>query len=80
VYEGEIEVGGDTAVHVTTNRLVRLSDEGQLTIRSSQGARVLLIAGAPLNEPIVQYGPFVMNTREQIEQALQDYQRGEFGQ
>lgn len=80
VYEGQIEVEGDTVAPVTTNRLVRLSDEGQLRIRSAQGARVLLIAGAPLNEPIVQYGPFVMNTREQIEQALHDYQRGEFGQ
>ncbi|WP_313551721.1 pirin family protein [Pseudomonas sp.] len=80
VYEGQIEVESDTVASVTTNRLARLSDEGQLRIRSAQGARVLLIAGAPLNEPIVQYGPFVMNTREQIEQALRDYQRGEFGQ
>ena len=37
-----------------------------------------MLAGRPLNEPIVQYGPFVMNTREEIEQALQDYQSGRF--
>ena len=43
----------------------------------AQGARFLLLAGRPLREPIVQYGPFVMNTREQIEQALRDYQSGE---
>ena len=40
---------------------------------SATGARVLLIAGTPLNEPIVQYGPFVMNSREEIEQALRDF-------
>jgi len=38
---------------------------------------LLLIAGVPLREPVVQYGPFVMNTREEIEQAIRDYQSGE---
>jgi redox-sensitive bicupin YhaK (pirin superfamily) len=37
---------------------------------------VLLLAGKPLREPVVQYGPFVMNTREEIEQALRDYSQG----
>jgi hypothetical protein len=41
-----------------------------------KGARVLLLAGKPIGEPIVQYGPFVMNTREEIEQAIADYQSG----
>ena len=40
------------------------------------GARLILVAGRPLNEPVVQYGPFVMNTREEIEQALADYRTG----
>ncbi|MFZ8912271.1 MAG: pirin-like C-terminal cupin domain-containing protein, partial [Burkholderiaceae bacterium] len=43
---------------------------------SSQGARFLLLAARPLKEPVVQYGPFVMNTREEIEQAISDYQSG----
>ncbi|MCB1770225.1 MAG: hypothetical protein KDJ31_11100, partial [Candidatus Competibacteraceae bacterium] len=41
------------------------------------GARFILLAARPLREPVVQYGPFVMNTREEIEQALVDYQNGE---
>ena len=40
------------------------------------GARLLLLAGKPLGEPVVQYGPFVMNTREEVEQAVNDYRRG----
>ena len=42
----------------------------------AEGARFILLAGKPLREPVVQYGPFVMNTREEIEQALDDYRRG----
>ncbi|MEJ1172303.1 pirin family protein [Variovorax sp. CCNWLW235] len=42
-------------------------------------ARVLLIAGKPLNEPIAQYGPFVMNTQEQVKEAVHDFQNGKFG-
>jgi hypothetical protein len=42
----------------------------------STGVRFLLIAAKPLREPVVQYGPFVMNTREEIEQALADYREG----
>ena len=41
--------------------------------------RLLLIAGLPLNEPVVRYGPFVMNTREEIHQAIEDYQLGRMG-
>ncbi|MFJ4144722.1 pirin family protein [Pseudomonas sp. NPDC089734] len=72
VYEGNIEVEG-CPQSVSASRLVRLDDEGELHIRSTSGARVLLIAGKPLREPVVQYGPFVMNTREEIEQALRDF-------
>ena len=73
VFEGSIELPGEEQC-ISASRMIRLSDQGQLHISSRDGARVLLIAGKPLGEPIVQYGPFVMNTREEIEQALRDYQ------
>ncbi len=55
---------------------IEVPDTGELHLASPEGARVLLIAGRALNEPIVQYGPFVMNTREQVEQALRDFRDG----
>ena len=42
----------------------------------AEGARFILVAGRPIGEPVVQYGPFVMNTREEIEQAFADYRDG----
>jgi hypothetical protein len=54
-----------------------LSDSGPLTLTAVGGAaRALLLAGRPLREPVVQYGPFVMNTREEILQALEDVRAG----
>jgi redox-sensitive bicupin YhaK (pirin superfamily) len=47
-------------------------------VEAGQDSRFLLIAGRPLAEPIVQHGPFVMNTPEQIQQAMRDYQAGKF--
>ncbi|SDH76848.1 hypothetical protein SAMN05216603_113119 [Pseudomonas benzenivorans] len=76
VYEGSLELPGERPQQADAGRLVRLSDEGELQLQSASGARVLLIAGKPLGEPIVQYGPFVMNSREEIEQALRDFRDG----
>ena len=73
VYEGEVEVGG---TRVGKSRMARLSHTGLVSLAAKGPARVLLIAGKPLKEPIVHYGPFVMNTREEIEQALIDYRDG----
>ena len=66
----ELAVNGHS---IGKGRLARLSETGAIEMGSATGARVLLIAGTPLNEPIVQYGPFVMNSREEIEQALRDF-------
>ena len=73
VYEGALRLGEQV---VDQGQLVRLSEQGELRLHSEPGARVLLLAGRPLGEPIVQYGPFVMNSREEIEQALRDLRAG----
>ena len=74
---GTVDVGGQA---VESERLAILANDasadGVRLTASGSPARVLLVAGAPLNEPIVQYGPFVMNTAEQIHQAVADFQRG----
>jgi redox-sensitive bicupin YhaK (pirin superfamily) len=72
VYEGEVEIAGQTQ-KLGQSRLARLSESGEIHLSAEAAARVLLIAGKPLGEPIVQYGPFVMNSREEIEQALRDF-------
>jgi redox-sensitive bicupin YhaK (pirin superfamily) len=72
VYEGEVDIAGQPQT-LSQSRVARLSDSGEIQLSTQAGARVLLIAGKPLGEPIVQYGPFVMNSREEIEQALRDF-------
>ena len=74
VYDGAISVGG----RVVPGRSAGIFGAGDQVVLSAgaEGGRVLLLAGRPLNEPVVQYGPFVMNTREQIEQAVADYRSG----
>lgn len=64
---------------VTAPKLVVFDDGDEVKISAlEQGLRFLLISGKPLNEPIARYGPFVMNTEEEIEQALLDLRRGTF--
>lgn len=73
-YEGSVAVAGKTA---PAQAALVLGAGERLSLQAGpQGARVILLAGKPLREPVVQYGPFVMNSREEIEQALQDYQNG----
>jgi len=76
VYEGDALVG--EAKKALPNRAAGLLSDGT-AIRlaaGGKGARVLVLAGKPLREPVVQYGPFVTNTREEIEPAIDDYQSG----
>jgi redox-sensitive bicupin YhaK (pirin superfamily) len=78
VYRGTVNVG-DTQVN--TRRMGILSNTpgaDSVTITASADARLILLAGKPLNEPIVQYGPFVMNTQEEIHLALDDFRNGRF--
>ncbi len=77
VYEG----GGAVADgDLDRGELGVLSHEGELALRAGpEGMGLLVVAGRPLNEPIVQYGPFVMNTSQEIQEAVRDYQAGRFG-
>jgi redox-sensitive bicupin YhaK (pirin superfamily) len=79
-YEGSIAVGPEgEAKTLERGHGAILSDGDRIELKAGpNGARALVLAAKPLREPIVQYGPFVMNTREEIEQALTDYQSGHF--
>ncbi len=74
VYQGAINLNGHV---VKRGELVRLAADGALELSSDEAAGVIILAGQPINEPIAQYGPFVMNTQQEIEQAITDYQRGQ---
>ena len=76
VYEGEIKVGDEQKV-VQHGQLAVLTNGNQLAIASESNARFLFIAGKPLNEPVAKGGPFVMNTRDEVNRAFQDYQTGQ---
>ena len=76
LYDGEASVGDNR--QALPHRAAGLLGEGdKVRVEAGpQGARFLLLAGKPLGEPVVQHGPFVMNTREEIDQALADYRDG----
>ena len=76
VFEGNLQLAGDTRMLPTHSGAVLSDGDSAEFIAGSNGARFLVLAGRPLNEPIVQYGPFVMNTVAEIEQAIRDYQAG----
>jgi len=76
VYAGEAVVGDDERT-LPFRSAGLLTPGEQVSVKAgARGARFLLLSGKPIGEPVVQYGPFVMNTREEIEQAIADYQRG----
>jgi redox-sensitive bicupin YhaK (pirin superfamily) len=78
VYEGSVTVGDgfeQQGVQMEEMAILR-NNSDQLKINTTTGAKLILIAGKPLKESIVQYGPFVMNTKEQIIQAVEDYRAG----
>jgi redox-sensitive bicupin YhaK (pirin superfamily) len=82
VYRGSLAVqSAQGAETVPLQRMAILSNGGDGVVLQGQvGTRALLITGQPLHEPIAQYGPFVMNTREELMQAVEDFQAGRLGQ
>ncbi len=78
VYRGAVQVG-DTRVEAQRMGILSNTEGADgITLTATEDARLILIAGKPLNEPIVQYGPFVMNTQQEISQALDDFRSGRF--
>ena len=74
LFEGEVSVAGEA---VKSDHLATFTDGDRVTLVAGEhGARLLLLAGKPIGEPIAQYGPFVMNTQDEINQALSDYRDG----
>lgn len=78
VIEGEVKVNEQEIV--PTDHLLLFTNEGEdFSIEATENSVVLILSGEPLNEPIASYGPFVMNTQEQIREAFDDYNHGKFG-
>ena len=78
VYRGALSIG-ETAVPLQRMAILANQGDGVVLRAAEPGTKALLIAGRPLGEPIAQYGPFVMNTQEQIFEAVRDFQQGHFG-
>ena len=77
VYEGSLDIAGRA---VTRGELAVLSHGDTVAATAGDaGARFILAAGRPLKEPVARYGPFVMNRREEIEQAMRDFTEGRLG-
>ncbi len=73
-FEGSVEVA-DRVLEAHQGAVLGAGDTVEVEA-GAEGARFLILAAKPIGEPVVQYGPFVMNTRQEIEQAIQDYQKG----
>ena len=70
-FEGSLQIGGTT---IEAHALAVLGSGDEISVTAGpQGARFIFLSGRPLREPVVQYGPFVMNTEQEIRQAFEDY-------
>ena len=78
VLAGTVQVNGDTVLRAAQMATLDTAGRG-VSIEANNEAKVLLLAGEPIDEPVVGYGPFVMNTREEIAQAVEDFNSGKFG-
>ena len=79
VLSGSVRVNGELQLGAAQMATLGGDGEGLALEAGADGAKLLLLAGEPIDEPVVGYGPFVMNSREQIEQAIADFNAGRFG-
>ena len=75
VFEGGVEIGPDK---VARGRIAVLSQGDRIEVAAPTGGRFIVVAGKPLGEPVAKYGPFVMNTADELRQAVEDFQAGRF--
>ena len=81
LFEGQARFGAEDNSVITAPKLIVWSDGDSIEVHgANKPARLLLVSGQPLNEPIARYGPFVMNTQEEIQQTLRELQQGTFAQ
>ena len=77
VVNGSVEVNGQKAAE---HSFVLFSNDGEdISVKGVEDAVLLILSGEPINEPIVSHGPFVMNTKEEIHEAIKEFQSGKFG-
>ncbi len=80
VYRGELSIDGKTVPRTSMAILANQAEADGVRLQASEASRAILIAGRPLNEPIAQYGPFVMNSQAEIMQAIEDFRAGLLGE
>ena len=77
VVEGSVKVNGENA---PADNFILFKNEGEtISVEAAEHSILFVISGEPINEPIAAYGPFLMNTHEELEQALEDFNKGKFG-
>jgi redox-sensitive bicupin YhaK (pirin superfamily) len=81
VLQGELSLGaaGEGPALKTSQHVVCSREGDGLSMQATQDSLLLLLAGEPLDEPVVGYGPFVMNSHDEIMQAMRDFNDGKFG-
>ena len=80
LFEGEIQIGDKNHKKVKNSTLILLTKGEKLKVKGITKSKFLLISGKPIGEPIARGGPFVMNTKQEILQAMEDYNNGNFVQ
>ena len=79
VLRGQAIAQGNQPIEAGDLVIMERTDQGCIQLESSAGTRLLVLNGEPLNESVIAHGPFVMNTRAEIIQAIHDYQSGKMG-